>query len=494
MYAGYCLKYSFNNYFTDIGLNLTSKIDTTAKYPFQHYLRTPTTSKFNLQFTNANEILNVINKLPTKTSSGHDQLSCKILKEIKDMISEPLSLLTNQVFNTNIFPAKLKLAKVIPLYKKGDVSSIENYRPISLLSSFSKVIEKIIFNHLFDFFQCSNLFYNSQYGFRNNHSTEFAALELIDIIQKELDAKHDSLAVFLDMSKAFDTIDHTILLKKYYGIQHKSLNLFKNYLSERYQYVSVGNTEYTHCKINTGVPQSSILGALLFRIYINDIHNATDAFTFILYADDTTPISNISKFKTTNAPNRSTENINDELGKIRNWLAVNKLSLNASKSNYMVFHHKQKQLNPDSISILEINRTQIKLVEELNLLGITINEFLDWNSHTIKISNKLLRAIGIMHKLRKIIPMQILKLMYSSMILYFGITAWGFTCRRVYGLQNKAIRIIKKSKFNAHTEPLFRELSLLKVNHIFQLQCLKLYYKHNKRKNTCICLKYVRIE
>ena len=171
----------FNNYFTDIGLNLTSKIDTTATYPFQHYLRTPTTSKFNLQLTNANEILNVINKLPTKTSSGHDQISCKILKEIKDIISKPLALLTNQVFITSIFPAKLTLAKGIPLYKKGDISSFENYRPISLLSSFSKVIEKIIFNQLFDFFQCNNLFYNSQYGFRKNHSTEFAALELIDM-------------------------------------------------------------------------------------------------------------------------------------------------------------------------------------------------------------------------------------------------------------------------------------------------------------------------
>ena len=283
------------------------------------------------------------------------------------------------------------------------------------------------------------------------------------------------------MSKAFDTIDHTILLKKlsYYGIQHKSLNLFNNYLSERYQYVSVGNATSTHCKINTGIPQGSILGPLLFIIYINDIHNATDAFKFILYADDTTLISNISKFKSTNVLNSISQNINDELGKISNWLAVNKLSLNASKSNYMVFHHKQKQCNPDSIPILKINRTQIKLVNEFNFLGITINEYLDWNSHTIKIANKLSRAIGIMHKLRKIIPMQILKLMYNSMILpqlYFAITAWGFTCRRVYGLQKKAIRVITKSKFNAHTEPLFRELSLLKVNHIFQLQCLKLYY------------------
>ena len=204
---------------TSIGdiFNSVNKCENGApyKFPFQHYLRTPTTSKFNLQNTNANEILNVINKLPTKTSSGHDQISSRILKEIKYIISEPLALLTNQVINTSIFPTKLKLAKVIPLYKKGDISSIENYRPISLLSSFSKVIEKIIFNQLFIFFQSNNLFYNSQFGFRKNHSTEFAALELIDIIKKELDAKHDPFAVFLDMSKAFDTIDHTILLRNY---------------------------------------------------------------------------------------------------------------------------------------------------------------------------------------------------------------------------------------------------------------------------------------
>ena len=192
-----------------------------------------------------------------KTSAGHDKISCIILKEIKDIIAQPLSLLVNQAFNTGVFPSKLKLAKVIPLFKKGDKTSIENYRPISLLPCMSKVLEKIINIQLFDYFQSNNLLYKNQYGFRKHHSTEFASLELVDTIQQQLDLKLDPFAVFLDMSKAFDTLDHEILMQKlsFYGVQNTSLNLFKSYLSERSQFVSIGGTSSPLRTINTGVPK-----------------------------------------------------------------------------------------------------------------------------------------------------------------------------------------------------------------------------------------------
>ena len=212
----------------------------------------------------------------------------------------------------------------------------------------SKVLEKIINIQLYDYFQSNNLLYKSQFGFRKHHSTEFASLELVDTIQQQLDLKLDPFAVFLDMSKAFDTLDHEILMQKlsFYGVQNTSLNLFKSYLSERSQFVSIGGTSSPLRTINTGVPQGSILGPLLFIIYINDLHMASDKFNYIVYADDTTLIGNISNFKSINKQCSITDNINIELDKICDWLAVNKLSLNASKSNYMIFHHRQKNLNP----------------------------------------------------------------------------------------------------------------------------------------------------
>ena len=191
----------FNNYFTDIGQQLANTIDSENKYPFQHYLRTPCGT--NLQFSNINstDVLHIINELKPKNSAGHDLISCKLLKEIRFIISEPLAMVINQTLLTGIFPNKLKIAKVIPLFKKGDKSIIENYRPISILPSISKVFEKIIFNQLYDHFQKHNLFFNGQYGFRRNHSTELATLDLIEKIQHQLDTHKNPFDIFLDLSK-----------------------------------------------------------------------------------------------------------------------------------------------------------------------------------------------------------------------------------------------------------------------------------------------------
>ena len=188
------------------------------------------------------------------------------MKVIKPVIIKPLTLLINQVLNTLTFPDKLKIAKVIPIFKKGDQSLFENYRPISLLPAISKLLEKILALQLSSYFEKNNFLLDNQYGFRPKHNTEHAALELIDRIINKMDTNEIPLNIFIDLSKAFDTIDRTILLTKlkYYGLNGSTLNLFQRYLNNRKQYTEIEDTTSTILRIHVGVPQGSILGPILY--------------------------------------------------------------------------------------------------------------------------------------------------------------------------------------------------------------------------------------
>ena len=354
----------FNEYFTEIGPSLASEIDVSNKSPFNTYLTSPCTSSFHFQYTNPSGILKIIQGLKPKTSAGYDHLSSKVLKDIADIVSTPLSIIINQSLCSGIFPSKLKIAKVFPLFKKGDIQLFGNYRPISLLSSVSKVFEKAAYGQLYEYSSSHALFYDSQYGFRKYHSTELAALELVDRIHKEIDENKIPFSVFLDLSKAFDTLDHDILLHKlqYYGITGTALDWFRSYLTERYQYVDYNGASSSMKLLTTGVPQGSILGPLLFIIYMNDIHTVSDNLNFILYADDTTFTSPLCSFTYGGYHdiNRVSTLINSEITKISEWLSVNKLSLNANKTKFMIFHNYQKVMTDSDIPQLEINNTRLK--------------------------------------------------------------------------------------------------------------------------------------
>ncbi len=194
------------------------------------------------------------------------------------------------MLTTGIFPDKLKIAKIILIYKKDKDTLFRNHKPISLLPAFSKIFEKVIFKQLYHFFQEQKLLYNAQYGFRTEHSTEFAALELVDRVIVEMNKNNTLLNIFLDLSKAFDTLDHKILLEKlkHYGIIGVAYRLMESYITNRNQYVDIDDVQLEMLTVTTGVPQGSILGPLLFIIYLNDIANASNLFNFIIYAGDTT--------------------------------------------------------------------------------------------------------------------------------------------------------------------------------------------------------------
>lgn len=331
-------------FFTNVGPKLAAEITNTNNANFMDYLHNPILHNFAFKPISDETITNILDSLKPKPSCGNDGISTKLLKVIKQEICKPLTIIINQSLATGIFPDPLKIAKVIPLYKKGDRTSLDNYRPISILPSISKIFERVMFNQINTYFSSHNLYYNGQYGFRDKHSTQLAALELIDRISQELDQGMTPINVYLDLSKAFDTLDHNILLSKlqFYGFRNSALEFCKSYLSNRKQFVQINNAKSSEADITMGVPQGSILGPLLFIIYMNDIIRSSNSFKFIMFADDTTLFTTL---KSNGHHDIYNERLNSELEKISIWLKVNKLSLNVKKTKAMVFHMPQKRFS-----------------------------------------------------------------------------------------------------------------------------------------------------
>ena len=354
-----------------------------------------------------------------------------------------------------------------------------NYRPISILPSFSKVLEKLVYNRLYKFLNDRDIFYKHQYGFRAKHSTVHPITQLIKHVttQNDKGTKDITLAIFLDLRKAFDTVSHDILLDKLkvYGIRGIANNWFKSYLSNRTQYVEYAGVKSSLKSLDHGVPQGSILGPLLFLLYINDLPNAT-SLNILSFADDTT-----AYISDHNMQNLQT-NINRELNKIYIWLCHNKLSLNIEKTSYMVFSAKRLS-NVDNEIQLKVNDCRLQrnghnMTNETNkFLGIHFDETLTWKFHIDKVSRTISKALFALNKVKNFLPKSSLRTLYFSLIhchISYGLLAWGNSCaiNRLYLLQKRAVRIISGKAYRAHTDPLFLNLEILKIYDEHKMQSL----------------------
>ena len=526
---------NFNRYFNEIGPSTASKIVPPPYQNFTDFLSNPNESlpEFSFKSTTEAAILKIIENLPSKTSKGIDGISVKFIKEIKDIVVKPLTIIINQSLHVGKFPSKLKIAKIVPIFKKDNEQLIENYRPISVLPAMSKVFEKVMFTQLYDYFTVNNILYRSQYGFRQGHNTELAALENIDRVVDCLESGKIPINIFLDLSKAFDTLDHRLLLHKlsHYGIRNKALNLCASYLTDRKQCVNYDGYFSNLLNISTGVPQGSILGPLFFLIYLNDFDRSTNKFRFITYADDTTLVTSLCLEQSTsldneqntspdneqstsldNEQNTSLDNeqitsldneqitsldneqstsldneqstpldneqvLNCELNKVCCWLKTNKLSLNAKKTKFMMFYPINKEVPKLN---LKIDGDQIECVNTFDFLGITFDSHLSWKPHVEKIGKKISKTLAILNRLKHYIPTETLLILYNSLIsshLLYGILLWGKKLSSIAQAQKKAIRLITRSRYNAHTDPLFKKLNILKVSDLLTVQEWKFYYK-----------------
>ena len=470
---------AFNKYYVNVGPNLAKTIDNSNPDYKKHLPKVVSHESLFLLPTNEDETSSIIKLLKPKTSFGHDNISPKYLKKLYTGIVTPCVHIINLSLSTGIVPDSMKLAKVVPIFKNsGSDEVMKNYRPVSLLPVLSKVLERIVYNRLFKFLIRNKLLHPSQYGFQENLGTELAILELQDRINDILKKKECCVGVFMDLSKAFDTLDHNILLDKlnHYGICGVSHDWFRNYLSNRKQYVSIDGINSTQLDVSCGVPQGSILGPLLFLIYVNDLATVSKDAVTVLFADDT---NTIYRSKTYSELNKV---INEDLPRISNWFKTNKLALNETKTKFIIFHTRHN--NPPPTFQIILNNVELERVEYTKFFGILIQENLSWGTHINYICEKVSRTVALLARLKHYLPKSVMMIIFNSLCLShisYALSVWGASPKsimnRMVKLQKKGIRHVCNSKYNAHTQPLFKDNRVLQINDLFNMQCAKTMYK-----------------
>ena len=426
-------------------------------------------------------MINDLNNVGTVLSS----ISVNVLKYHKYQLAPIISSAINFSFSIGEFPDVLKVATITPIFKKDDRKLLKNYRPISILPTLSKIYERCLYNRLINFVESNSILHSCQFGFRKNTSTENAVIELTNKIYSSLNLKKHSICVFVDFQKAFDTINHSILFRKLdsYGVRGVVLSLFKSYLTNRKQRVRIGDSYSDLADLKIGVPQGSILGPLLFIIYVNDIFHVPEFGHAILFADDTNIIFSDHSYS------NLISKCNTDLEKFRLWCISNTLSINIQKTHYMLFTNR---LPSCDLSICpSLNGLPLESQNSCLFLGVYLDNKLKFNLHIQHISKKISKSIGIMFKLSKIFPQNVMKSLYYSLVysyLVYCNCVWGGTfpthLTGLNVLHKRVIRLISNSEYLAHTNNIFHSYGLLKLSELHEFRLILYVYKNLDKFST----------
>ena len=464
------------------------------------------------------EIYGIISSLDNGKASD---ISIRIIKKSIDILVPHLNEFYNAFIDLGIFPDILKIGQISPIFKKGNPQSLQNYRPVTTLPCFGKIFEKVIYSRLYNYCTAKNIIYENQYGFRTHHSTSHAVNYSIDKIICNIENKNHVLGIFIDLSKAFDTISHDKLLYKLenYGIRGTPLSILNSYMKNRQQLTNFNGYKSSLESVTFGVPQGSVLGPLLFILYINDIINCSKRGHFVMFADDT----NI--FVNGNSEKEVYLKANELLDELNKYLHSNQLHINVEKCLFMYFrprmNHQETMTCARSKKFgsdyqLFVNGNKIKKTNKARYLGIIIDENLSWDMHLQHLEQKLNSAIITIKRIKKFIPKEHYAKLYHTLFLphlTYGISAWGssyYKLSKIFGIQKRCMRLLFGENFNfdhadfyktcararsyeehlapknyvlEHTKPLFKKYKFLTVHNLHKVFVLNEIYKIQKYKS-----------
>ena len=489
-----------NNFFINILKQVGDNTTQVGEFLHEHVIAEFVSSKilddqaqFSIPEITSKDVHEIIDKLSNNKATGCDGISVKLLKLIAPVFCEPLTKLLNYSIATNTFPTAWKMARVTPLYKDGERDQSNNYRPISVLSVLSKILEKHVAKSLMNYLVNNNLLYELQSAFREGHSTESALIKLTDQILSNMDQDNVTGVLFIDFKKAFDIVDHQIMLKKLklYRASESTLQWFKSYLTNRSQFVTIDGKQSRPQFVTHGVPQGSVLGPILFLLFVNDIPLHVSNSNLDIFADDTT-LSASAQWS--NIPSM-VQDLKKDLDSICNWSINNKMVINTEKTKSMLVTGKRlrKKIPDEHLQMdLALGNTTVSQVESQKLLGVIVDQDLAYEDHIDSLCKQISKRLGLLKHISPYLKKQQREIYYNGIIkpkLMYGSAVWSCCSKenldRILKLQKRAARIILSAEKTTPSKTLFNGLNWISFTDELFIRRNSIVYKRVKDSHNC---------